>query len=722
MSPFQRFVMCWGGACLVVSGCGGDDVTTPTTGGLEITTVTTGTEMDADGYAVSIDGGGEAAIASNASLQLNDLATGQHNILLSGVAENCSVSGSNPRTVDVVAQPISSVEFAIVCVATTGGLQIAATTIGTALDPDGYAVTLDGAERGPVASNGTTELEGLTAGSHSVGLSGVAANCAVQGDNPRSATVQRGMSATVPFSITCADVPPAAGTLRIITTTTGVDPDADGYTFALDAGASQPIGVSATADVANVTSGSHSVRLSNLAANCAIQGANPRRVSVSAGATLEVRFAVACGPSTGSLKITSTTTGDSPDLDGYMVAVDNSAAQPIGTSAAVTVQALTPGSHQISLTGLSSKCQVKGENPRSITVTAGTTAETTFEIACISFSDLRAVFTRDPYGGPEPVYLLSADGTTRRLTSVGDLTDYLAYFDEIDWSPDGRRIAISGKHGTGGSSRRDVFLINADGSGTTQLTANLVGDEATNCPDWSPDGNKIAFNGVGAGESQSLRQDIYVINSDGTGLINLTNDPGDETCPIWSPDGSKIAFFFWEPDPNGAFFSDIYVMNPDGSSRVNLTPTTVPVADYGLEWSPDGRQILYTVENSSAINFTNVDGSGERSVTTLSGRGVNSPKWSPDSKQIAFESCATFSCQLYLMTADGTSLKKLTNTQREVAREYPLGWSSDGTKILFYSDTAFISDRAVWSMNADGTGRTRLLEFPSGNGVSFWWH
>src|SRR5688572_29678154 len=77
-------------------GCGGGDVTTPSTGGIEITTVTSGPEPDADGYAISIDQAVDVAIGINATLQRGDLEPGSHNVRLGGMAANCTVEGDNP--------------------------------------------------------------------------------------------------------------------------------------------------------------------------------------------------------------------------------------------------------------------------------------------------------------------------------------------------------------------------------------------------------------------------------------------------------------------------------------------------------------------------------------------------------------------------------------------------------------------------------------------------
>ena len=85
-----------------------------------------------------------------------------------------------------------------------------------------------------------------------------------------------------------------------------------------------------------------------------------------------------------------------------------------------------------------------------------------------------------------------------------------------------------------GDGNGDVFVMNADGSGRTNLTNNPAYDID---PAWSPAGNKIAFT---SGRDGSL--EIYVMNADGSGQSNLTSNAAIDVEPAWSPAGNKIAF------------------------------------------------------------------------------------------------------------------------------------------------------------------------------------
>ena len=132
---------------------------------------------------------------------------------------------------------------------------------------------------------------------------------------------------------------------------------------------------------------------------------------------------------------------------------------------------------------------------------------------------------------------------------------------------------------------------------------------------WSPDCSRIAFTsnregypGVLAdfGGRQNLPGDVYVMNSIGTGIVNLTGSPGGDEQPAWSPDGTRIAF-----SRHFQGNSDIYAMNSDGTGQTNLTNLAGLNRDHA--WSPDGERLLFTRfrELASEVYVMNSDGTGQ---------------------------------------------------------------------------------------------------------------
>jgi hypothetical protein len=124
------------------------------------------------------------------------------------------------------------------------------------------------------------------------------------------------------------------------------------------------------------------------------------------------------------------------------------------------------------------------------------------------------------------------------------------------------------------------YVMNVDGSGQTNLTNNPASDA---WPSWSPDGTKIAF----ASERESNR-DVYVMDADGSDQVRLTQDPARDSAPAWSPDGSSIAFRSFRGSGGDA---EIFSMNADGTGQVNLTRN--PGDDTAPTWSADSSRIAF---------------------------------------------------------------------------------------------------------------------------------
>ena len=98
-----------------------------------------------------------------------------------------------------------------------------------------------------------------------------------------------------------------------------------------------------------------------------------------------------------------------------------------------------------------------------------------------------------------------------------------------DWSPDGSKIAYQASTSVAMERFPEIFVMNADGSGRTQLTRNRIRDEN---PDWSPDGTRIAFYSERFGNAE-----IFVIDANGRNLKRLTRDPWYSSLPMWRPSG-----------------------------------------------------------------------------------------------------------------------------------------------------------------------------------------
>ena len=225
----------------------------------------------------------------------------------------------------------------------------------------------------------------------------------------------------------------------------------------------------------------------------------------------------------------------------------------------------------------------------------------------------------------------------------------------------------------------DIFVMNADGSGVTQLTSNPL-DEYL--PLFSPDGSRITFGRC------LFTCDIVVINADGSGERTILNDgfPG-----AWSPDGNRIVLGRGD---------GIFIINADGSGLVRVLDP-----DFVTDWSPDGRQLMIVSGRDGDLELyaTPLDGSPVTKLTDNTASDNSGTGWSPDGTRIVFCSDRDGDREIFVMNADGSDVQQLT--QNDLDDGCPV-WSPDGTQIAF--DRVGAGDQQIFVMNADGSGVTQL--------------
>jgi Tol biopolymer transport system component len=258
--------------------------------------------------------------------------------------------------------------------------------------------------------------------------------------------------------------------------------------------------------------------------------------------------------------------------------------------------------------------------------------------------------------GDEEIFTMNPNGT-----GVTQLTKNSARDSWAAWSADGTQIAFA----TDRDGNFEVYKMAADGSNQVNLSKNAASDAA---PAWSPDGTRITFSSDRNDTTPDdgfAQADVYTMSSaNGSGLVRLTKSAADDGGGVWSPDGTKIAFFS-ERSVNGNY--EIYVMKakPEGRRNrpINLSRHS-SAADLDPNWSPDGKQIMYMSNRGVGGDFEivkmNADGTDQTQLTEnqLPDRY---PAWSPDGTQIAFHSDRNGNFDVYVMGADGSNPTPLTN-------------------------------------------------------------
>ena len=240
-------------------------------------------------------------------------------------------------------------------------------------------------------------------------------------------------------------------------------------------------------------------------------------------------------------------------------------------------------------------------------------------------------------------------------------------------------------------STDDLWVANRDGTNPTIITPWSQSIEDS--PDWSPDDTKIVFSST----KDSSDANIWIINSNGTGPIQLTINSKDNKQPRFSPDGSKILFV-----SNRTGKNELWIMNSDGSNQRSIALIPLKISDPA--WSPDGNFIVYvgTTKTSSNLFIINVNGTSSKQLTT-----GNFEDWNPDwgVQGIIFASNRGGFQGIWIIQSDGTNLHSITSSE-EYGDLYPRWDYSSGS--VFFTRSGSSADNYVSNIfTVDSSNNTK---------------
>lgn len=204
------------------------------------------------------------------------------------------------------------------------------------------------------------------------------------------------------------------------------------------------------------------------------------------------------------------------------------------------------------------------------------------------------------------------------IPNVIRLTDIEQHISSLEWSPDGQKLAFTTCDEV---FLCDIYLVNFDGTGLINVTNEF--DDIVSSVVWSPDSQGIAFIAYPSSEYQNA--DIYFLDIQQYTISRLSHISADYLFLQWSPDGSSLAY-----SSNQADTWDIYLVDSRSLEVANLTfDSDLQDGFYGLSWSPDGQRIAFSagpLEGNFEIFVMNSDGSGRYQLTNNDTHDTN-PAW-----------------------------------------------------------------------------------------------
>jgi TolB protein len=225
---------------------------------------------------------------------------------------------------------------------------------------------------------------------------------------------------------------------------------------------------------------------------------------------------------------------------------------------------------------------------------------------------------------------------------------------------------------------------------------------------WSPDGEQLLCTRLFQG-----KMGLWTIDTTTGELKPLLAQTTPHFDGHWSADGKKVVFV-WDILQGTDGKLQINTVNADGTDNKVLIPHKA--FEESPRWSPDSKRIAWVSTRHGNQEIYTVDASGkdEKRLTNEIAFD-NNPCWSPDGKRIAFASSRTGNFEIHVMDTEGGHVKRLTDNP---ALDYWPAWSPDGKRIAFTSNRD--GNYEIYLMNADGSGVRNLTRHPRQDNFAAW--
>jgi len=426
------------------------------------------------------------------------------------------------------------------------------------------------------------------------------------------------------------------------------------------------------------------------------------------------------GPTTGSIAVTVSTTGDDAPT-GYTVVVGGSTTRSVDANGSVTFSSVSSGAHQVELADVPDNCTVTTANPATATVTAGGTTPVAMNVECSALVGTIAV-TVSTTGEDMPAsYVVVIDNgmTSQTVDANGTVTftDLAVGTHEVDLTEIPTNCSVNGDDPVSAAvaavsiTTVTMAVVCSTRNGSIQVTATTTGELLDG------DGYLVSLEGVGSGTLpindglitfSDVPQGVQVLTI--SGIAENCELFGDATRSVEVQPGSTTAVVF-EVECSGSSLivleaeGEIYTIRPDGSALTLLTEPLDGMGGGAPTWSPDGTRIAFY--NAGALYVMNSAGSAENWIAEVD--YCCDFEWSPDGNRIAFSASPGGVANLYVIGADGSNRNQITNSP---AADREPSWSPDGSQIVFERFAGQFGGPEVYRVDADGSDEVQLTTNP----------
>jgi Tol biopolymer transport system component len=291
------------------------------------------------------------------------------------------------------------------------------------------------------------------------------------------------------------------------------------------------------------------------------------------------------------------------------------------------------------------------------------------------------------------VFVADADGTDVRRITPWNVT-YRA-----EWAPDGEWIAYD--FDSSGSELHDLFVVHPDGTERTQVTSNEDG-KMSFAPTWSPDSRTLLL----VRRELEDEPELWTVNVDGTGLLQVTHSPAEYTGYRWLPSPSvsngevvMARGLSWSPDAEPT----LVAMDPETGDVRTLFTCDQECYMSDTAWSSDGEELVFS--SGGSLYVLDVGTGSARPLASVKAEG---PVFSPDGERIAYQAVKKWPLGFFVIGRDGTGAMTL-----DVLKGRPLlwyAWLPDRESIAYYEQSGFESGGgSIGVVDVDGPQSDRTL-------------